>query len=65
MGKYVLGIDGGTESLRASLFDLQGSQLAVYSAPYDTTYPQPSWAEQTPSDWIEVRPEKQWSQEVC
>jgi sugar (pentulose or hexulose) kinase len=54
MSKLVLGIDGGTESLRASLFDLDGNQVAVASAPYGTQYPHPSWAEQNPDDWIEV-----------
>ena len=51
---YVIGVDGGTESLRASIFDLQGNQVAVCSAPYETKYPQSSWAEQEPSDWIQA-----------
>ena len=54
MSNLVLGIDGGTESLRASLFDLAGHQIAVASAPYGTQYPHPSWAEQHPEDWIKV-----------
>jgi len=51
---YVIGVDGGTESLRASIFDLQGNQVAVCSAPYETHFPQSSWAEQEPSDWIQA-----------
>ena len=47
----VLGIDGGTESLRAALFDLDGAVLASAAAPYETRFPQPAWAEQDPRDW--------------
>jgi len=54
-GKYVIGVDGGTESLRAGVFDLTGQPIApMASAPYTTTYPKPSWAEQDPSDWWQV-----------
>ena len=54
MGRYVIGVDGGTESLRAGVFDLKGKPLFMASAPYPTIYPQPSWAEQNPSDWLQV-----------
>ena len=50
-GPYVIGIDGGTESLRAGVFDLQGEPLAYAATPYRTAFPQPSWAEQDPKDW--------------
>ena len=46
--RYVVGIDGGTESLRAAVFDLQGRPRAFAAAPYPTNFPQPSWAEQIP-----------------
>jgi ribulokinase len=49
--RYVVGIDGGTESLRAAVFDLQGRPRAFAAAPYATNFPQPSWAEQNPDDW--------------
>ncbi len=49
--RYVVGIDGGTESLRAAVFDLQGRPRAFAAAPYPTNFPQPSWAEQNPEDW--------------
>lgn len=48
---YVIGIDGGTESIRAGIFTRQGHVLAVQSIPYSTTFPQPGWAEQEPTDW--------------
>ncbi len=50
-GPYVIGVDGGTESLRAGVFDLTGTPLAFASSSYPTQFPQPSWAEQDPRDW--------------
>ncbi|WP_045224045.1 FGGY-family carbohydrate kinase [Methyloterricola oryzae] len=48
---YVIGIDGGTESLRAGVFDLAGKPLAFAATPYPTDFPRPGWAEQKPTDW--------------
>lgn len=48
---YVVGVDGGTESIRAFVFDLDGQTVASHAAPYKTEFPQPSWAEQNPEDW--------------
>ena len=50
-GPYIIGVDGGTESLRAGVFDLTGTPLAFASATYPTAFPQPGWAEQDPNDW--------------
>ena len=50
--KYVIGVDGGTESLRAGVFDLSGNPLAFASVTYPTNFPIPGWAEQNPEDWI-------------
>ena len=49
---YVLGIDVGTQSLRACLFDLEGLLVAEASAAYPTAQPHPSWVEQDPQDWL-------------
>ncbi|PRW57267.1 carbohydrate kinase [Chlorella sorokiniana] len=49
--KYVIGVDGGTESIRAGVFDLAGTPLSFASQPYPTSFPQPGWAEQDPADW--------------
>jgi len=49
---YVLGIDGGTESLRACLFDLEGNLVRHEARAYTTTHPRTAWAEQNPSDWL-------------
>ena len=51
--KVVLGVDGGTESIRACWFDAEngnaiGKPCAVS---YQTFHPQPGWAEQDPNEW--------------
>lgn len=48
---YVIGVDGGTESLRAGVFNLQGEPLAFAATPYTTEFPKPGRAEQNPEDW--------------
>ncbi|EEW24738.1 FGGY-family carbohydrate kinase [Rhodobacter ferrooxidans] len=48
---YVIGIDGGTESLRAHVFDLSGRSRGVGKGAYQTTFPEPGRAEQNPADW--------------
>ena len=49
--KYLLGVDGGTEGIRAGIFDIAGIPLAYASTTYPTQFPAPSWAEQDPNDW--------------
>lgn len=49
--RCVIGVDGGTEGLRAGVFDLTGRALAFASTPYPTAFPAPGWAEQQPADW--------------
>lgn len=48
---YVIGVDGGTESIRAFVFDLEGHVLGSHATAYETLFPHPSWAEQNPQDW--------------
>ncbi len=50
-GPYVIGIDGGTESIRVGLFDLQGNLLLSRSSAYETFHPHSGWAEQDPESW--------------
>ena len=47
----LLGLDVGTQSLRAALVDLQGHTVAFGIAPIETTFPHPTWAEQQPQSW--------------
>ena len=51
--RCVIGVDGGTEGIRAGVFDLTGNALAFATTPYETVFPQPGWAEQRPEDWWE------------
>lgn len=48
---HVIGIDGGTESLRAFVFDMEGRPRGTAATPYKTDFPNPGWAEQNPDDW--------------
>lgn len=48
---YLIGVDGGTESLRAIVFDLEGRPKGSHASAYRTEFPKPSWAEQNPEDW--------------
>ncbi|MGL4649030.1 MAG: FGGY family carbohydrate kinase, partial [Caldilineaceae bacterium] len=50
-GPLVLGIDAGTEALKAGLFNLEGHLVASGTRTYRTHFPRPGWAEQEPADW--------------
>lgn len=50
----LIGLDVGTQSVRAALVDLSGRTLSFGVAPIDTTYPRPAWAEQSPGQWWEA-----------
>lgn len=51
--KYLLGIDNGTTTTKATLFDFNGQEIAVSSSKeVQTLHPQPGWAEQSmPEIW--------------
>jgi FGGY-family pentulose kinase len=46
-----LGLDVGTQSLRAALFDAAGTCRAFAVEPIDTFHPSPAWAEQDAGQW--------------
>jgi ribulose kinase len=48
---YVIGIDGGTEGIRAQIFDLAGHSKASASHAYNTRFAAGARAEQDPEDW--------------
>ena len=48
---YFLTADGGTESLRARVYDLTGKQLASVALAYETKFSAGARAEQDPADW--------------
>lgn len=51
MARHLLGIDAGTESFRAGIFDETGRCLSFGVSAVSTTFPHPGWAEQSPADW--------------
>ena len=53
--KIVVGVDGGTESIRACCFDATTGHVVGKSCavPYPTHRPHPGWAEQDPADWYQ------------
>jgi sugar (pentulose or hexulose) kinase len=49
---YVIAVDSGTQSVRATLFDRQGDVVAAAQAPHEPYFSlQPGWAEQRPEDY--------------
>jgi xylulokinase len=48
---YVVGIDVGSQSVKAVLVDGSGATCATASAPCETNYPASGWAEQDPRRW--------------
>ena len=51
MKRFILAHDLGTTGNKASLFDDEGRLIASTFSGYETTHPQPTWAEQDPNDW--------------
>ncbi len=49
--KYLLGIDFGGGSSKATLIDTLGNIVAENSVEYPTLYPHLGWCEQAPEDW--------------
>lgn len=51
----VVGVDGGTESIRACCFNAENGMTLGKSCaiPYTTNHPKPGWAEQDPDEWYE------------
>ena len=49
--KYLLGIDFGGGSSKATLLSEEGKVIATNSYEYKTLYPKPGWVEQNPEDW--------------
>lgn len=51
----LLGLDFGTGGIRLGVFDLDTRRvLGEREEQYDTAYPRPGWAEQSPLDWWEA-----------
>ncbi len=48
---YVIGIDVGSQSVKAVLFDEDGTAIQEAGAPYEMSCPRSGWAEQDPACW--------------
>jgi sugar (pentulose or hexulose) kinase len=46
-----MAIDGGTESVRVAVIDLEGRVVATAAQTYSTAFPRSGWAEQDPDEW--------------
>lgn len=52
--EFVMGIDSGTQSVRAIVYDRKGNELAVEQASHEPYFSlNPGWAEQKPQDYWE------------
>ncbi len=51
MDRLLIGIDIGTSSCKAAVFDLDGNALSQASTEYDVLHPAPGYAEQDPDSW--------------
>lgn len=52
--QYVIGCDVGSQSLKAVLLSAEGKLCGEASASYAIDYPQPTWAQQSASAWLEA-----------
>src|SRR6266498_2554215 len=52
--QYVIGCDIGSQSLKAVLISAQGKICGEASASYPIEYPQPTWAQQSPTAWMDA-----------
>src|SRR4051812_33907135 len=50
MSQYLIGVDVGTGSARAGLFDINGVLLASHAQPIETWKPRPDFVEQSSED---------------
>jgi len=51
---YVIGCDIGSQSLKAILVSAEGKTRGETSASYPIDYPQPAWAEQSATLWVDA-----------
>ena len=52
--QYVIGCDIGSQSLKAVLISAEGKICGEESASYPIEYPQPTWAQQSATAWIDA-----------
>jgi xylulokinase len=52
--QYVIGCDIGSQSLKTILISAEGKICGESSAAYPIEYPQPTWAQQSPTAWLDA-----------
>src|SRR5512138_3177235 len=52
--QYVIGCDVGSQSLKAILISAEGKICGESSVSYPIDYPQPTWAQQSATVWIDA-----------
>ena len=52
MGKYLVGLDGGTTGCKTCIFDLEGNLLGSHYIEYGLVYPKPGQVEQLTEDLL-------------
>jgi xylulokinase len=51
VAEYVIGVDVGSQSVKAALLDPDGATVVTAGRPCAMRHPQAGWAEQDPADW--------------
>lgn len=54
MGKYYIGFDAGTQSVKVALYSLDMEMIAEASHPTEISYPHPGWAELHVDQYVEA-----------
>ena len=54
MGKYYLGFDAGTQSVKVAVYDKNMNQMVSSSAPTTLTYPEPGWVNMSCEEYLEL-----------
>lgn len=54
---HLIGIDIGTQSLKAVVVTAELRVIGEASVPYQPSFPRPGWAEQLPSLWLDALPQ--------
>jgi len=52
--QLLMGIDGGTRSIRVGFFDYEGHEISFAATEYEVIHQHPGWAEQRPLEWWEA-----------
>jgi len=54
MGRYYLGFDAGTQSVKVAVYDEKMQEAASWSAPTTLVYPHPGWVEMNVDEYLQL-----------